>query len=150
MSACEQNKFYFLLIIILNNEKWEIYMQKLIVAAMIGASLTLSGCVISVDGEGEHSYRSDWQDVEQKNRRAIAKLEPALTFNEVSSRMGTADFNEYYENNGNTYQILYFRTQRIEGDGVTTKDECTPLIFKNGDLAGWGESAYKLIEKSLR
>lgn len=125
-------------------------MQKLIVAAMVGASLTLSGCVISVDGEKEHSYQSDWQSAEKKHRRAIAKLEPLLSLNDVSSRMGTPDFNEYYENNGNTYQILYFRTHRNEGDGVTTKDECTPLIFKNGELTGWGESAYKLIEKSLR
>lgn len=123
-------------------------MQKRLLAAIIGASLTLSACVISVDGK--HSSHSDWQDTEQKNRRAIAKLEPALTIKQVSSQIGTPDFNEYYENKGDNYQILYFRTQRIEGDGVTTKDECTPLIFKNGELTGWGQSAYKLIEKSLQ
>jgi len=125
-------------------------MQKLLLAAIIGASLTLSGCVISIDGENEQSYGSDWQDIEQKNRRAITKLQPSLTLNDVSSRMASPDFNEYYENKGDSYQILYFRTHRNEGDGVTTKDECTPLIFKNGVLTGWGDTAYHLMEKSSR
>ncbi|MDP5031453.1 MAG: DUF3192 domain-containing protein [Paraglaciecola sp.] len=124
-------------------------MRKLVFAAMLGTSLALSGCVISVDGDSDHAYQSDWQDKEQKNRRGINALSPLLSFKEVTSRMGTPDFNEYYENKGNTYQVLYFRTQRLEGDGVTTKDECTPLIFKNGELAGWGDTAYKLIAASV-
>jgi len=31
------------------------------------------------------------------------------------------------------------------GDGITTKDECTPLVFRNGNLVGWGDSAYSLM-----
>ena len=121
-------------------------MHKLLAAAIIGSSLYLSGCVISVDGDGDYSHKSDWQDQEQKNRRIIAKLEPDLSLNDISMRMGTPDFNEYYEKDGDKFQILYFRTQRIAGDGVTTKDECTPLIFKNGMLSGWGDTAYRLIK----
>jgi hypothetical protein len=33
-------------------------------------------------------------------------------------------------------------TARKDGDGVTVQDECTPLIFKNTALQGWGESAF--------
>ncbi|WP_327082857.1 DUF3192 domain-containing protein [Paraglaciecola hydrolytica] len=121
-------------------------MQKLIVAAIIGSSLCLSGCVISVDGDGKYGHNSDWQDKEQKNRGVIAKLEPDLSLHDISMRLGTPDFNEYYEKAGDKFQILFFRTQRISGDGVTTKDECTPLIFKNGLLAGWGDTAYSLIK----
>jgi len=29
------------------------------------------------------------------------------------------------------YRVLYYRTQRLHADGDTTKDETTPLIFKN-------------------
>jgi hypothetical protein len=59
--------------------------------------------------------------------------------------MGIADFNESYSKDDDTYQVLYYRTQRINGDGVTTKDECTPLVFKNSILVGWGERAYNTI-----
>lgn len=121
-------------------------MQKLIIAAMLGTSLLLTGCVISVDGDGEHNYQADWQDTEQKNRRIIAKLEPLLTTKVVTDMMGTPDFSEYYQDEGEKFLVLYYRTQRVEGDGVTTKDECTPLVFKNSQLVGWGDTAYRLMK----
>jgi hypothetical protein len=41
--------------------------------------------------------------------------------------------------------VLFYRTHRRDGDGVTTKDECTPLVFKNGLLIGWGDAAYQAL-----
>jgi len=120
-------------------------MKKLAVAALFGLSLGLSGCVISVDGDGEYDYRSDWQDKEQKNRKHISRLQQDTSYDEILNRMGIADFNEFYTKGNDTYQVLYYRTQRIDGDGVTTKDECTPLVFKNTALVGWGETAYNMI-----
>jgi hypothetical protein len=61
--------------------------------------------------------------------------------------MGIADFNEFYIKGEDTYQVLYYRTQHIDGDGVTTKDECTPLVFKNSALLGWGETIYNATNK---
>jgi hypothetical protein len=121
-------------------------MNKSVVVAILCTSLCLSGCVISVDGDGDYGHTSSWQDSERKNRKYIANLQPDASYEEVLSSMGVADFNEFYKTNEDNYRVLYYRTQRLEGDGVTTKDECTPLIFKNGSLAGWGESAYKMIK----
>jgi hypothetical protein len=59
--------------------------------------------------------------------------------------MGVADFNESYQKNGEQIQVLFYRTNRLHKDGLTTKDECTPLIFKNNQLVSWGENAYKQI-----
>ncbi|WP_299074155.1 DUF3192 domain-containing protein [uncultured Paraglaciecola sp.] len=120
-------------------------MKKVMVAAVCGLSLGLSGCVVSVGGSDEYGTQSDWQDREQKNRRHISRLQQNNTHDETLRRMGVADFNELYVKGEDTFQVLYYRTQRIEGDGVTSKDECTPLVFKNSLLVGWGESAYKLI-----
>jgi hypothetical protein len=120
-------------------------MNKLAVAALFGLSLGLSGCVISVDSDGKYSYQSDWQDKEQKNRKNIALLIQNASYDDILNRMGIADFNEFYAKVDDTYQVLYYRTQRIEDDGVTTKDECTPLVFKNSVLVGWGESAFNAI-----
>jgi hypothetical protein len=120
-------------------------MKKLAVAALFGLSLGLSGCVISVDGDGDYGHQSDWQDKEHKNRKHISKLQLDTGYEQIISRMGIAEFNEFYTKGNDTYQVLYYRTQRIDGDGVTTKDECTPLVFKNSALVGWGENAYNAI-----
>lgn len=117
-------------------------MKKLAAATLFGLSLGLSGCVISVDGDGEYGHHSDWQDKEHKNRKQISRLKQDASYDEILNRMGIADFNELYVKDDDTYQVLYYRTQRIDGDGVTTKDECTPLVFKNNLLVGWGENAY--------
>jgi len=59
--------------------------------------------------------------------------------------MGQANFSEAYETDGNQYQILYYRTHRVDSDGETTKDETTPLVFKNQRLIGWGQDALQRI-----
>ncbi len=120
-------------------------MNKLIVATLFGLSLGLSGCVISVDGDGEFGHQSDWRNAEQTNRKHISRLQQDISYDNILNRMGIADFNEFYAKGDDTYQVLYYRTQLIDGDGVTTKDECTPLVFKNSALLGWGETAYNAI-----
>ena len=119
-------------------------MNKLALSALLGLLFGMSGCVISVDGDGEYGHHSDWQEKEQKNRKHISRLQQGATYEQILSRMGIADFNEFYTQGNDTYQVLYYRTQRNDGDGVTTKNECTSLIFKNTALVGWGESAYNL------
>ena len=120
-------------------------MNKLAAAILFGLSLGLSGCVISIGGDGEYSHQSDWQDKEQKNRKYISQLQQNVSYDEILKRMGIADFNEFHVKGDDTYQVLYYRTQRIDEDGVTTKEECTPMVFKNSALVGWGESAYSVI-----
>ena len=59
--------------------------------------------------------------------------------------LGVADFNEVYNKGDENIQVLYYRTNRKHADGITTKDECTPLIFKNGALVSWGDTAYSML-----
>ena len=120
-------------------------MNKYAVVLLLGASVSLSGCVISVDGDRDNGHTSSWESKERKNRKHIAQLQPDVSYDYIANMMGIADFNELYKKDNDTYQVLYYRTQKMESDGVTTKDECTPLVFKNGSLVGWGDSAYKLI-----
>ena len=120
-------------------------MKKGVIAAALVLPLMLSGCVISVDGDGYDSHYGDWQDREYKNRKNINKLAVDMSYTQVVDRMGVADFNEMHKRDDDTYQVLFYRTQRSHEDGVTTKDECTPLVFKNGTLVGWGDQAYRQI-----
>jgi hypothetical protein len=120
-------------------------MNKLIVATICGLSLGLSGCVISLGGDGESGHQSDWHNKEQRNRKHISRLQRDVNYDDILKRMGIADFNEFHVKGEDTYQVLYYRTQRIDGDGVTTKNECTPMVFKNSELVGWGETAYNAV-----
>ena len=122
-------------------------MNKWAVATIFGLSLGLSGCVVSVGGDGEYGHHSDWEDKEQKNRQHISRLQLGASYQQTLNRMGIAEFNELYGKGDDNYHVLFYRTQRIESDGITTKDECTPLVFKNDALVGWGDNAYSFINQ---
>ena len=115
--------------------------KRLVVIAAIG--LLLSGCVISIDGDNDN--HGSWSKIEKQNRQYISELSPGSAITAVRSQMGTPDFDELIVKNENQYRILFYRTQRSQGDGVTTKDECTPIVFVNGELIGFGQTALESI-----
>ncbi|WP_158770876.1 DUF3192 domain-containing protein [Paraglaciecola sp. L1A13] len=122
-------------------------MKPRLLVGALGLSLLLSGCVISVDGDGYDGYHSDWQKQEKDNRKEVAQLQPNLTAGQIMERMGIADFSELVKKGDDQFHVLYYRTQRKDDDGVTTKDECTPLVLKNDKLIGWGDSALSMLNQ---
>ncbi|OUS52680.1 hypothetical protein BM607_001700 [Shewanella sp. SACH] len=128
--------------------------NKLIAITFLGlASLGLSGCVVNVgDGESGWDNSESWEKVQDKNRTNLTKLSLGMPKDQVMILMGTADFSEAYiqqsaqqgESNKEVL-VLFYRTQRNNGDGKTTKDECTPIVLSNNALVGWGETAYSKI-----
>jgi len=118
-------------------------MKALLLTSLLAGTVLLSGCVISIDDNYDDGYHvssmSSWEKHEAKNRQFIADLSPGVSKNSVVGKLGPADFNEMVSSDGDAVQVLYYRTQRIDDDGVTTKNECTPLVFVNNELVGWGE-----------
>ncbi len=109
-------------------------------------SLGLTGCIVVADGDGGHnSWSSDFEDREYDNRKKIARLELNMGYLEVQDYLGVPDFNETYQKEGEQIQVLFYRTNRKHKDSLTTKDECTPLVFKSSKLISWGEKAYSQI-----
>jgi outer membrane protein assembly factor BamE (lipoprotein component of BamABCDE complex) len=117
--------------------------KSLALVVMMSLGLTMTGCVISVDGDGYN--KEDWENREYDNRKKLSTLRLGMGLGEITNYMGTPDFNELYNKGDDRYQVLFYRTNRRSGDGFTTKDECTPLVIKNGELAGWGETAYRKL-----
>ncbi|MDN4500917.1 DUF3192 domain-containing protein [Alteromonadaceae bacterium BrNp21-10] len=120
-------------------------MKKTLIAAVLITPIVLSGCVVSVDGRDDNHWKKGWKDTEFQNRQKISELSVNLSIEDIRSAMGVAEFNELYQRDGANIQVLYYRTQRTEDDGITTKDECTPLVFKNGILIGWGNTVFSSI-----
>lgn len=86
----------------------------------------------------------DWQDREAFNRVQITKLKIGSTRDEVLALLGSPDLTEAKElDDDKVLQVMFFRTQHVKADGLTTQDECTPLLFEDQKLVEVGEGAYK-------
>ncbi|RLA04902.1 MAG: hypothetical protein DRQ47_02515 [Gammaproteobacteria bacterium] len=122
--------------------------KKLLLALPLAFSL--SGCII-VDGDGDwddHYSSSSWQSEQEKNRDNINSLVLGAKRSDVMIKMGEPNFSEAFtKDNGKSYQILFYRTHREHGDGETSKDETTALVFENDNLIGWGNDALQGVRK---
>lgn len=115
-------------------------------AVILTSVLTLQGCLIVADGHNDSDWStSDYRKQEEENRRHIAALSAAATPESVRATMGTPNFADRTTINGVRFDVLYYRTHRVEGDGNTTRDECTPLVFEDGKLVGTGQLALDRI-----
>lgn len=115
-------------------------------AIIFTSVLTLQGCLIVADGHNDDDWSSsDYRQLEKENRRHIAALTEAASPGSVRATMGTPDFADRMTIDGVRYDVLYYRTHRVEGDGNTTRDECTPLVFVDGQLVGTGQLALNRI-----
>lgn len=105
----------------------------------------LAGCSISIRSD-DSGYSMIRGDREYENRQVIANLTIGDSTDQVRALLGVPDFNESFMSKDQRVNVLYYRTQRVTGDDKTTKDECTPLVFKAGELIGWGSSALVQIK----
>lgn len=116
--------------------------MKIVLNALVATALmiSLSGCIVIGGGDWSDND-SDWQDRQRDNKRVISQLEVNDSRESILEQLGAPDFSEAYSKGSDDYRILFYRTQREHSDGETTKDETTPLVFKNNRLVGWGIDA---------
>lgn len=76
-----------------------------------------------------------WEDREAYNRQFIAKLQlEQFTFEQAINQLGSPDITEAKKIADDKFQVMFYRTQHVKSDGITTQDECTFLLFINGVL----------------
>jgi hypothetical protein len=115
---------------------------KLITA--ISLASVLSGCVIAVgDHDDEYKDNEDWKKIQQFNQSYINQLGLGAEASAVRKSLGAPALVELFNKNGEEVEVLFYRTQHERSDGETSKDECTPLVFKRGVLVGLGDKAYQ-------
>ncbi|TXH96099.1 MAG: DUF3192 domain-containing protein [Rheinheimera sp.] len=91
-----------------------------------------------------------WTDREAYNRKFINTLQPntTVTQDHVRQKLGGPDITEAFQSGTDLYQLAYYRTQRDISDGITTKTECTALLYLNRRLIAVGESAVQQFHQS--
>ena len=112
---------------------------------VIFLSVSLSGCIV-VGGGDWHDDNKHWKDRQKSNLSVISQLEINDTRQSILEQLGAPDFSEAFTKDGDNYRVLFYRTQHEHSDGETSKDETTPLVFKNDQLIGWGHDALVLAK----
>ncbi len=119
-------------------------MKSLLIGSIVAIFLlTLSGCVIVA---GDHDWDdNNWESQQRQNRETISGLELQAERSAIISKLGAPSFSDAFMKENDEYRVLYYRTQHTKSDGETTKDETTPLVFKNDKLIGWGDEVLATI-----
>jgi outer membrane protein assembly factor BamE (lipoprotein component of BamABCDE complex) len=79
-----------------------------------------------------------WSEMARNNNKLL-KLNKDMSKAQVLAIMGKPLEHEVY----NTDNVWYYYTETKWSDGMLTRDECTPLFFKDDQLVGWGQVEYK-------
>ena len=107
------------------------------IALVLILATGLSACVVAVN-DGWHN--ADWEEEQNHNRETIAGLALGSSMASVTAQLGAPDLSEAYMSGEDRYTVYFYRTQHRRSDGDTTRNETTPLLFKNEILLGWGNS----------
>lgn len=84
----------------------------------------------------------DWQDREEFNKVQISTLKLGVSKDEILALLGSPDITEAKKTEEGNLQVMFYRTQHMKSDGITTQNECTPLLFEDNVLVAWGDGVY--------
>jgi len=89
-----------------------------------------------------------WEDREAFNRQFISKLKLGeYKFEQALTDLGSPDITEAKKVDETNFQVLFYRTQHMKSDGITTLDECSFLLFVDEVLVEFAQAdKYKGLE----
>jgi len=115
-------------------------LSRLFLVALLTTLAT--GCVYV---NGDKINTDDWKDTQVTNREAISQLDMGLSTQAVKDQLGAPADSEAFMDDGEEVRVLFYRTNHKHSDGETTRDETTPLVFRNDQLVGWGTRVYESL-----
>lgn len=105
----------------------------------------LSGCVVAIGDKTHTAADSGWQRQQASQRQAISQLALGVSSEQVRQQLGQPDFTELFTQGEQQVLVLFYRTQQQKSTDKISKEQCTPLIFKDNQLTGWGDKAYQYL-----
>ena len=115
-------------------------LSRLFLVALLTTLAT--GCVYV---NGDKINTDDWKDTQVTNRETISQLDMGLSTQAVKDQLGAPADSEAFMDDGEEVRVLFYRTNHKHSDGETTRDETTPLVFRNDQLEGWGTRVYESL-----
>ena len=123
-------------------------MNKIVKRVSLGIVVYLALAAVVVLYIPDTPDNMNWQDREEYNSIKITTLKLGESHNAILELLGSPDISEAKMVEQDKYQVMFYRTQRKTPDGITTQDECTPLLFKNDVLIALGDNAYSQFQDS--
>jgi hypothetical protein len=120
--------------------------NKIIKRIALGVCLYAAFVAAVIHYYPDKPQQMDWQDREEFNKVQIAKLDLGISRQEIIALLGSPDISEAKKSGDNKIQVMFYRTQHMESDGITTMNECTPLLFEDDILIAWGEGVYQSFQ----
>ena len=117
--------------------------SKVLKRVTIGVALYVAFAVSVILFYPDKPEDMDWKDREEFNKVQVSKLSLGISRKEVLAILGPPDITEARMENGEKMQVMFYRTQHMKSDGITTQNECTPLVFFNDQLVALGDNAYE-------
>jgi len=122
--------------------------KKVVVRILIALAIYGVFVALVVNFYDDSPSDMEWGDRESYNKQYIGKLTlEKFNFEQAIEELGGPDITEAKKVDGNSFQVMFYRTQHMKSDGLTTQDECTALLFKNGSLIAIGKSAYEQFQQ---
>ncbi|CAB0149797.1 hypothetical protein PSI9734_00376 [Pseudidiomarina piscicola] len=119
-------------------------MSKMMKIILIGFVIYLAATALILAIYQADPDNMSWQERETFNLKQIGRLDLGIPKEDIIRLLGSPDISEAKSTaTGEEVLVLFYRTHHVKSDGITTRDECTPLLFKNGSLIAWGADAYQ-------
>lgn len=117
-------------------------MPKMLKIVIIGFGIYVAAIAATVFLFEADPESLSWQERETFNLKQIGRLDLGTAKGDVIRLLGSPDFSEAKATAESEVLVLFYRTHHVKSDGITTRDECTPLLFKDDLLIAWGADAY--------
>lgn len=115
------------------------FSKLLLLIGAVALSGLFSGC-IAFDRDTSMLAPHKWSEI-KRNRINLGKLRVKMTKQEVLEIMGEPLKGEIFCND----KVWWYYTRTCWNDFMTTRDECTPVVFGEDDdlVEGWGVTYYR-------
>ncbi len=129
-------------------------MDKTLLVLLSIAALTYVVTVnLVVNFYDDNPKNMQWEDREEYNRQFIAQLSfDNYSAEQILEELGGPDITEATQIKDTYYQVMFYRTQHVKSDSITSQDECSYLLFRNGKLVKTGQGVqypknWKILNK---
>jgi len=116
--------------------------SKMLKVVLIGFAIYVAAAALLLNLYQADPENMSWQERETFNLKQIGRLDLGADKGDVIRLLGSPDISEAKATADGEVLVLFYRTHHVKSDGITTRDECTPLLFKDDALIAWGADAY--------
>lgn len=126
--------------------------KKVVVRILIALAVYGIFVALVLNFSNDSPSNMDWKDRESFNRQYISKLKLGeLKFEQALEELGSPDLTEAKQEDNINYQVLFYRTQHVKSDGITTQSECSYLLFIDDTLVEFSQaSKYQGLDSVIK